>query len=297
MTRVTLSVIPSPSRDWCLAGYPARGSLPHVVLRLLALPLAAIALGTSIGTAADTSIQPLPAQLQADLSGRFWHKGCPVALADLRVLTVTHWGFDGRRHTGQLVVNKTRGRAARAASSRSSTRCASRSATCSSPTCTGPSGSRPADDDVSASFECRQAVPSPCTGGKGTGTWSNHAYGLAVDLNPAREPLRRLRPDAGPARPAYLDRSRLRPGMVTPAVVARVRLDRLGLGRRLGRVDEGLHALLRQRALAAKRVRLKPAASTNSSRRRARLYPHVYASCRAPAASPPARCWQAASRP
>ena len=77
-----------------------------MVLRLLALPLAAVALGTAVGTAADKSTQPLPAQLRADLSGPFWHKGCPVALSDLRVLTVRHWGFDGRAHTGQLIVNE-----------------------------------------------------------------------------------------------------------------------------------------------------------------------------------------------
>ena len=29
----------------------------------------------------------------------------------------------------------------------------------------GPAAGRPRDTDVTASFECRQAVPSPCTGG------------------------------------------------------------------------------------------------------------------------------------
>ena len=30
--------------------------------------------------------------------GGFWHKGCPVGLDDLRLLTVTHRGFDGQPH-------------------------------------------------------------------------------------------------------------------------------------------------------------------------------------------------------
>ena len=48
--------------------------------------------------------QPVRAQLKA---GGFWHKGCPVALSDLRLLTVSYRDFDRRRaHTGQLVVNK-----------------------------------------------------------------------------------------------------------------------------------------------------------------------------------------------
>ena len=52
----------------------------------------------------------------------------------------------------------------------------------------GPKRGRPKDGDVTASFECRQAASSPCTGGGGTGTWSQHAYGLAVDVNPGENP-------------------------------------------------------------------------------------------------------------
>src|SRR2546421_10712089 len=68
------------------------------MLRVLALPLAALAF--------HTSVQPLPAPLRAELVGRYWHQGCPVPLSRLRVLTVTRWGFDGRAQTGQLVVNE-----------------------------------------------------------------------------------------------------------------------------------------------------------------------------------------------
>ena len=73
---------------------------------------------------------------------------------------------------------------------------------------------------MSASFHCRQAVASPCSGGKkGTGSWSNHAYGLAVDLNPRENPYVGCGHNRDPARLPYLDRTRLRPGMVTPAVI------------------------------------------------------------------------------
>ena len=40
----------------------------------------------------------------ADLS-HSWHPGCPVAPASLRRLRIAYWGFDGRAHTGALVVN------------------------------------------------------------------------------------------------------------------------------------------------------------------------------------------------
>src|SRR5439155_169736 len=34
-----------------------------------------------------------------------WRPGCPVAPAQLRRVRMTYWGFDGRAHTGALVVN------------------------------------------------------------------------------------------------------------------------------------------------------------------------------------------------
>jgi hypothetical protein len=83
----------------------------------------------------------------------------------------------------------------------------------------GPLGGLPADNDLTGSFECREAVPSPCTGGTGTGSWSMHAYGEAVDLNPTENPYVGCGMSRDKRGRAYLDRSRLRPGMVTPAVV------------------------------------------------------------------------------
>jgi hypothetical protein len=35
-----------------------------------------------------------------------WHPGCPVPVKDLRVLTVSYWGFDGRDHRGRLIANE-----------------------------------------------------------------------------------------------------------------------------------------------------------------------------------------------
>jgi D-alanyl-D-alanine carboxypeptidase len=180
------------------------------MMRVLAVPLAVLAF--------HTSVQPLPAPLRAELTGPFWHQGCPVPLSDLRVLTVRHWGFDGRAHTGQLVVN--RSAAAPLA------RVFARLYRLHFPIrhmhladAYGPARSRPADNDISASFQCRQAVPSPCTGGTGTGTWSQHAYGLAVDLNPTENPYVGCGMTRNRTALRYVDRSRVRPGMVTPAVV------------------------------------------------------------------------------
>ena len=35
--------------------------------------------------------------------GGTWQEGCPVALEDLRYVTVSFVGFDGGVHTGELV--------------------------------------------------------------------------------------------------------------------------------------------------------------------------------------------------
>jgi hypothetical protein len=183
------------------------------VTRLLALPLVLLALQPF-----HSSIKPLPAPVRAELTGRFWHQGCPVSLSRLRVLTVSHWGFDGRAHTGQLVVNENAAAPlARVFRRLYELRFPIRHLRLAD--AYGPESARPADDDISGSFECREAVPSPCSGGKGTGSWSIHAYGEAVDLNPVENPYVGCGQTRDRASRPYLDRSRLRRGMVTPAVV------------------------------------------------------------------------------
>ena len=134
-----------------------------------------------------------------------WHPGCPVAPSQLRMLTLRYVGFDGGRHTGHLVVNAKAVPAVvevfRVLDSR---RFPIRSL-------------RPVDDfggsddasmaaDNTSGFNCRQAV-----GGSG---WSMHAYGLAIDVDPRENPYLQgglVRPPEGKA---YVDRTRVRPGMV-----------------------------------------------------------------------------------
>jgi hypothetical protein len=66
-------------------------------------------------------------------------------------------------------------------------------------------------DDNSTGFSCRPAVntdPTP--------SWSNHAYGRAIDVNPIENPYLnggRIIPSAGAA---YTDRGNVRPGMAVP---------------------------------------------------------------------------------
>jgi len=184
-------------------------------MRVLALALAGLAVH-----AFHATTQPLPASVRAEVVGSgHYHTGCPVPLSGLRLLSLTYWGFDGKPHTGQLVVN----------------------ANAAGPLTTvfrrlyamrfpihhmavtdeyGTASQLPADGDVTASFECRQAVPSPCTGGTGTGSWSEHAYGEAVDINPVENPYVGCGMTRDKTALSYLNRENMRRGMVTPAVLA-----------------------------------------------------------------------------
>ena len=164
-----------------------------MILAILAVPLAALAF--------TSSVKPLPAPVRADLRATYEIAKCPVRLTELRLLTVTHWDFDGRVQTGPMVstVNAKAGPSRSHGCSSSSTDCASPFANLDGrPQTAGEERAASRIGDVSGSFECRPAVASPCSKGAVSKNWSNHAYGLAIDLNPRREPLRRLRTDAQP---------------------------------------------------------------------------------------------------
>jgi hypothetical protein len=181
-------------------------------MRLLALPLAVLAF--------HGSIQPLRPPLRTQLAEHRWHRGCPVPLSQLRVLAVDYWGFDGRVHNGRLVVNRAAAAPLLGVFRRlyqlhfAIRRLA-------------PLGNRP---DDSGAFDCRRAAPSPCPGASGSGNWSMHAYGLAIDLNPIENPYTGCGRTRQRASRPYLDRSRLRKGMVAPAVVAAFRAIGWGWG-------------------------------------------------------------------
>ena len=135
-----------------------------------------------------------------------WHRGCPVAPAQLRRLRLRYWGFDRQAHLGTLVVN------ARAVTPL--VRVFARLYSARFPIrrmrpidAYGGSDERSLNADNTTAFNCRRAVAS------GPKRWSVHAYGLAIDVNPVENPYLeggRVHPRAGRA---YLNRSRIRRGM------------------------------------------------------------------------------------
>jgi D-alanyl-D-alanine carboxypeptidase len=163
------------------------------------------------------SIDPLAPPVRAHLrSEGFWRSGCPVPMSDLRLLSVTYWGFDDRAHNGQVIVNESAARPlAKVFGRLFELRFPIRHMRLSDQY----GDTLPLDEkDISGSFDCSKAKPSPCDPGASTG-WSNHAYGLAIDLNPVENPYtcggRAFHRESEP----YMDRSRMRRGMVTPEVV------------------------------------------------------------------------------
>jgi hypothetical protein len=116
---------------------------------------------------------------EADLAGS-WRPGCPVAPEDLRLVSVTYWGFDDRPQQGELVVH-------------------AQSAEAIALVMEELYGLQfpiermervdafEGDDDASmaanntSAFNCREVSRRP-------GVWSQHAFGTAIDINPVQNP-------------------------------------------------------------------------------------------------------------
>jgi hypothetical protein len=132
-------------------------------------------------------ISPLPAPLRREMRGTTWRPGCPVPLTDLRLLRYNYWGFNGEVKRGPMVVHedvaedvlwvfrrlfKTRFPIKRVALAKEfvpeefEPRISSRRS-------------------VTASFNCRPVV-TPLGPGD---DFSQHSYGLAIDINPVQNPF------------------------------------------------------------------------------------------------------------
>jgi len=122
-------------------------------------------------------------------------------------VTVTFVGFDGRDHTGELLLHRDAAEdVARAFEALHAARFPLEElrVIAAHELDLPPTG----DGNVSSAFVCRPSV--------GSTSWSQHAFGRAVDINPFHNPYVRgdlVLPElAG----AYVDRDLLRPGMVLP---------------------------------------------------------------------------------
>lgn len=122
---------------------------------------------------------------------------------------MSYWGFDDQAHVGTMVVNASVVQAVlRVFSTLYSERFPIRKM---QPVdAYGGSDAASTADDNTAGFNCRDAVAS------GTPSWSMHAYGEAIDVDPVENPYIEGGQVQPPAGAAFADRSDVRPGMAVP---------------------------------------------------------------------------------
>jgi hypothetical protein len=198
--------------------------------------LAVLAVAAALAPGFHPRVQPIPPAMRAQMTGVSWHRGCPVGLDDLRLITLTYRGFDGKAHTGRLVANKGATGALVAVFRR--LYAANFPIRRMEPVDRyGGDDFRSIEADNTAAFNCRAAT--------GSSHWSNHAYGLAIDVNPIENSYVSGGRSSHPPSAPYLDRSRHDPGMANAGGARRgVPRRGLGLGWKLERQRPRLPALL-----------------------------------------------------
>jgi D-alanyl-D-alanine carboxypeptidase len=169
----------------------------------------------------DATIEAVPARVAERSS---WRPRCPVSLEQLAYVRMSFWGFDHLPHTGEMLINASVARDVvgvfkkmfmarfpieemRVISLREVQKWRNK-----------PTG----DGNVTSSFECRRVTLGE--------TWSQHAYGLAIDINPFHNPYVRGDLVAPELASAYVDRDWDRPGMITEGDVVTDAFDAIGWG-------------------------------------------------------------------
>ena len=150
--------------------------------------------------------EPISPHLRERMTGVSWHRGCPVGFGQLRLLRVSHWGFDGESHRGRLVVHRD--------SAQPILRTMLQLYRLHFPIrrmrlvdAYGADDHRSMAADNTSAFNCRFVA--------GTGRWSEHAYGHAIDVNPVENPYVTADGYVSPAAGApYADRSQRAKGLI-----------------------------------------------------------------------------------
>jgi D-alanyl-D-alanine carboxypeptidase-like protein len=191
-------------------GVRGRAPADPAVVGSLTSPVSPSLAADVVAPAFVERIRPIDTATRASM-GDSWRPGCPVAIADLRLLDLSFWGFDNQPHPGQLIVN--RRVAANVVSvfrtlyrARFPIRKMEIVHAYVGPNYTGRTD-QPSDDDT-AGFNCRNVPGAP-------GVWSQHAYGLAVDINPVENPYVAASGQVVPKEGrSFADRARRRAGTI-----------------------------------------------------------------------------------
>ena len=153
-----------------------------IQIALLFYPLSVSAVEKNMPVASEfhANILHIPADFEAKMHAFTWRQNCPVSIKNLAYVELSYWGFDNKAHQGTLIVNKK----------------------------LAPEvvdifkilfehhfpiqQMRPIEefqgDDLASmranntsAFNCREVTDLP-------GTFSQHSYGRAIDINPLINP-------------------------------------------------------------------------------------------------------------
>jgi hypothetical protein len=150
-----------------------------------------------------------------------WVPECPVTLDELSYLTMSHYGFDRRFHTGEMIVNASVAEDVVEVFRRlhetrfpiEQMRVITKEEIDAHPT---------GDWNDTTSFVCRPAV--------GSSSWSQHAFGTGIDINPFHNPYLKGDLVLPELASAYVDRDDFRIGMIVPGDVATEAFAEIGWG-------------------------------------------------------------------
>lgn len=168
-------------------GYPrAPANIPLMRTSASSLIGLAATCAATLGAFAPTALagyessisQISPAQRKA-MTPSVWRKGCPVGPDDLRAVRVTHRTFGGGEATGTLVVHEDVAPAV-VRIFRSLHRDGVPVRKIEPIEKYRGSDFNSIEADNTSAFNCRKAT--------GSGRWSKHAYGKAIDINPIENP-------------------------------------------------------------------------------------------------------------
>ncbi|HEY3845464.1 MAG TPA: M15 family metallopeptidase [Acidimicrobiales bacterium] len=163
----------------------------------------------STSTTTTTTVPSFTSNVSAvttALLGATWHSGCPVDPGQLRLLTMSYWGFDNQPHVGTMVVNVSVATAVIEVFSALYAAHFPIEEMVPEAGYGGNDDAAAAADDTSG-FNCRYAVAP------GPPQWSMHAYGEAIDVNDVQNPYIEGTTVIPPMGDAYENRSDVRPGM------------------------------------------------------------------------------------
>jgi len=147
-----------------------------------------MSLGLAFGVAFagyHAEISPIDKKIEKRMrAGNSYRNGCPVSLKDLRYLRMTYRGFDGRDHTGEMIVHKSVAKnVTQVFRELYDSKYPIRKMVLVSRY--GGSDWKSIEADNTSAFNCRKAT--------GSGGWSKHSYGKAIDINPIENPY--IRPN------------------------------------------------------------------------------------------------------